>query len=629
MTVPSSLQAISPRKCHRPAAAATLVWMLTAGTAGAAIIHADGATCTLVQAVHAANGDAPAGGCAAGSGADTIVLGYDVILTAVDNDTEGPNGLPSVTSMITIKGRNHAIERSGATSTPAFRLLHVSAAGSLTVDAARLQNGLVSSGSRGGALFNLGVLKLTRSTISGNRATLGTSFEAAGGGLYNGGTLTLSHTAVSDNTAEGGTFSQEGISRGSGAGGGLYNDGTATLTHSAVLRNFATVFQNFSIGGGIYNNGTVTLVHTRVANNGAVNTGGSVSGGGDGGGIYGGTVALTHSVVSENNSDFSGGGISANTVTLTHSTVSGNTSEHIVGSSGGGISAGTVTLIDSTVSGNSAGGGGGIEAGTVTLTNSTVSNNSANIGGGGGIRTSTLVLTHGTVSGNSALPRSEGFPGGGGLLFDTGTFTNSLVADNTGGDCVFPRFDPAGTVTTAGLNLIEDGSCGSSFPANTDPRLGALMDNGGPTQTQALLAGSPAIDQIAFVPGTGCEATSVKADQRGVRRPQPPGGRCDLGAFERGQTPSALFGQIIDLIDQLLQRILSDGDADALATRGLDAVREQLLLADDLMEQGKIGLACGQLATALAADPVKAPAAAGLVYLIEDLRNRFGCTQSS
>jgi hypothetical protein len=59
-----------------------------------------------------------------------------------------------------------------------------------------------------------------------------------------------------------------------------------------------------------------------------------------------------------------------------------------------------------------------------------------------------------------------------------------------------------------------------------DPKLGPLHDNGGPTLTLALLAGSPALNVIS----TPC---SVTVDQRGVHRPQPQGGKCDIGSFER------------------------------------------------------------------------------------------------
>jgi uncharacterized repeat protein (TIGR01451 family) len=109
--------------------------------------------------------------------------------------------------------------------------------------------------------------------------------------------------------------------------------------------------------------------------------------------------------------------------------------------------------------------------------------------------------------------------------------TNTLVAGNTGGpasgDCM-PVSAP-----TSDHNLSSDTSCNFNDPGSktgVDPQLGALADNGGPTDTRALAASSPAIDAGT---NTGCPAT----DQRGVTRPQ--GSSCDIGAFERVPDPRA------------------------------------------------------------------------------------------
>jgi hypothetical protein len=187
---------------------------------------------------------------------------------------------------------------------------------------------------------------------------------------------------------------------------------------------------------------------------------------------------------------------------------------------GGGIfNAGTLTLSNSTVSGNTANYGGGIfnaDNGTLTLTYSTVSGNTAtNESGGGGIRNAnTLTVTNSTLSGNSA-------PSGGGIYDGaTATLKNTIVANSpSGGNC-------GGGITDGGHNLDSGTSCGFGTADNslsgTDPMLGALADNGGPTLTHGLLAGSPAIDK-----GDSFGAT---ADQRGVARPQ--GAASDIGAFE-------------------------------------------------------------------------------------------------
>ncbi len=184
------------------------------------------------------------------------------------------------------------------------------------------------------------------------------------------------------------------------------------------------------------------------------------------------------------------------TLTLLNTTVTGNTG------TGGGYGAvvnnasGILTLLNSTVSGNTARSGSGIEnAGSVTLLNSTVSGNSAGSGGG---------LSN---------------------LLGTVVAKNTIIADNTGGNCT-------GAISSQGHNLDSDGSCGFAGPGDlsgVDPKLGPLGNNGGPTQTQALLPGSPAIDAGDNV---GCPPT----DQRGVTRPQDGRGTgtpvCDIGAYE-------------------------------------------------------------------------------------------------
>ncbi len=208
------------------------------------------------------------------------------------------------------------------------------------------------------------------------------------------------------------------------------------------------------------------------------------------------------------------------------------------GASGGGIynNGGTLTVTNSTLSGNSAPyvgtSGGGIinNGGTLTVSNSTLSGNSANYAGGGieNIR-GTLTVTNSTLSGNSVTDLDYGSGGGIDSFGGSATLQNTIVANSpSGGSC-------SGTITNGGYNLDSDGSCGFGTTNNSlsgttdnplDPQLGSLADNGGPTLTHALLAGSPAIDK-----GNSFGAT---ADQRGVARPQ--GAASDIGAFESEST---------------------------------------------------------------------------------------------
>ncbi|MBI5842518.1 MAG: cadherin domain-containing protein [Chloroflexi bacterium] len=264
----------------------------------------------------------------------------------------------------------------------------------------------------------------------------------------------------------------------------------------------------------------LTLQNLTIANGGIAT--------GDGAGVLNeGTLTITNSTFSGNSaSGYNGGGIFNyfGTLTITNSTFSGNSA-----TSGGGLfNTGTLTVTNSTFSGNSASdpsfGGGGIysDYGTVTISNSTFSSNTAD-GRGGGFYNfdGSTTITNSTFSGNS------GASGAGGIEINSGdlTLSNTIVANSAaGGNC-------AGTLTDGGNNLDSADTCGFTINAeiNTNPSLDALLaDNGGPTQTFALLADSPAI-------GAGDDAACAAApvnnlDQRGFTRPS--GVHCDIGAYE-------------------------------------------------------------------------------------------------
>ena len=252
-----------------------------------------------------------------------------------------------------------------------------------------------------------------------------------------------------------------------------------------------------------------------------------------------------------------GGGIQANgPLTLERVHILANQA----GAGGGLTLRDDTTIRDSAISGNTAtavAGGGGIQmaAGgvTVTITGTTIANNTASAGGanGGGIAqgtATTTILNNVTIAGNSA-------PNGGGVSRSVGTVTlqNSIVANNTGSvgtpNCI-------GTLVSQGNNLAFGSTNTCSFSVangdvvNTgDPLLGPLQNNGGPTPTMALGAGSAAIDAgNSGTPGTG-GTTCAARDQRGVPRLEDGdgagGGRCDIGAFE----VAAAGALVVDRID--------------------------------------------------------------------------------
>lgn len=241
-------------------------------------------------------------------------------------------------------------------------------------------------------------------------------------------------------------------------------------------------------------------------------------GGADGGAIFSqqSTVTIESSTLTDNHGNSRGGVIYnvAGSLTVINSTFSNNTARFDDAHAGGAIynAGGTLTVVNSTITGNT--GvlyGGGIYSGSAaaTIINSTITNNAAWWGGG-------LAVT-GEV-----------------------TVINSIIAGNTarlgGADCSAP-FDN-GTITSGGYNLTgQDTGCDLTgtgdrtvpsdavFTSVLDP---ALSYNGGPTATQSLLPGSPALDAIPV--GTNGCGLELMTDQRGETRPQ--GRACDIGAFE-------------------------------------------------------------------------------------------------
>jgi hypothetical protein len=173
------------------------------------------------------------------------------------------------------------------------------------------------------------------------------------------------------------------------------------------------------------------------------------------------------------------------------------------------------------------GNGGGIyvPAGTLTINKSTVSGNSAYGGGGGIVAGGLTTINNSTISGNNA----HSHPQGGGI-YGSATLQNSIVANSINGNCY-------GTVTSHGYNLSSDNTCNfdsSGDGYNINPLLGPLQNNGGPTQTMALMPGSPAIDAGNLSGRTDGNGHLLTTDPRGMPRHDPEDSRgCDMGAYEK------------------------------------------------------------------------------------------------
>jgi CSLREA domain-containing protein len=209
-------------------------------------------------------------------------------------------------------------------------------------------------------------------------------------------------------------------------------------------------------------------------------------------------------------------------------TISGNSQVQVFQVSSGA----NLTLEHLTVTEGSGEFGGAIDnSGTLVVTNSTFSGNFARIAGGAisNDQGGTVELTNSTIANNSSTTPG----GGGGINSEPGSSTetllrNTIVANNfRGGDC-------HGDIIDAGNNLDSDDSCnlGRNSLPRVDPKLGPLADNGGPTQTMALLPGSPAINAGNNDLAKNPDGTPLVFDQRAPGFARIVGPAVDIGAYE-------------------------------------------------------------------------------------------------
>ena len=377
-----------------------------------------------------------------------------------------------------------------------------------------------------------------------------------GGGIFNAhSTLTVSNCTISGNWALHG-------------GGGIMNYGdwdsaALTVTNCTITGN-ATWYYSEGAGGGICSNAffgiaTLEVLNSTVSDNWAAY---------NGGGIY-------------------NGGVSGNaTLTVNNSTLSGNSA--LYGGYGGGVyndgsfwdfstnSSATSTINNSTISDNYAviHGGGVYNNGfggnaTMTISNCTLSRNSAlraawayNDGSYG---SATLTVNNSTLTSDS--PVFAGIYNFGDLGSATLAIGNTIL--NTGASGPTIR-NLSGTVTSLGYNLSDDDGGGllnqPGDQINTDPLLGPLQDNGGPTFTHAPLQGSPVIDA-----GDPNLTPPPDYDQRGTDFPRVFNGRVDIGAFEVQTVPPVYAGQVQPPINP-------DGSSTFSVRRGVVPVKFNLTL---------------------------------------------------
>lgn len=424
---------------------------------------------TLLEAINAANNDAPNGDAPAGSGADSIQ--FDPGLNGLMITFNGAGVV--ITDRLTITGPGSDLLTISGFNTLLFSVFDFSSTRfAVTMSGLTLTNGDSNSG---GAISNSENLTLTDVVIFNNFAENGSS----GAGIFNSGSVTIQNSILSDNSTNtagrgGAIFNAVGAdlmvnncifsSNGAGAGGAIYNEGTAEVNDSSFLGNVS------DIGGGIYNQGTLTINNSTFSGNRSfsddINSG-------DGGGL------VNHSLA-----------------TLNGCTLSGNSASGV----GGAIyTTDILNLNNCTLSGNSARAGGGIfNRDDVTANNITIFGNSAQDTGGGVFnREGDILLVSSIVAGNRAVN------GGADLARDSVDIAYSLIQTGFNWDEVVP-----------GTNLF-----------GVDPLLAPLADNGGPTLTHAILPGSPVLDR-------GSNPLGLTLDQRGYGFDRVIGAAADMGAYE-------------------------------------------------------------------------------------------------
>lgn len=359
--------------------------------------------------------------------------------------------------------------------------------------------------SRGGAICNFGSLTLVSCAFQSNH-----SLGGSGGSGGNGG----------DGATQGGDGARGG-NGGAGFGGAVFSSGNLVLRDcnfdgNSVVGGSGGVGGTggsgafpgrqgiggtaaAAFGGGLYSTQAVTLANSTFANN--------VAQGGDS--AAGGTDGSGNGSNGARGGDAWGGGFlnSGTNAAATNCTFAANQAKG--GDGGDGGDGGTVA--GNGGSGGEARGGGVYNGGSLLIVNCTLA--------GGGVAGGTN-----GIPGSGAFPGSSGQPGAsrGGNLANFGAsllLKNSIIGAATAGTAGY------GSLTDAGNNLSADQSLafGPNSRTNTDPKLGSLSDNGGPTKTMLLLSGSPALD-------AGQDSAAPTTDQRGISRPR--GAHTDIGAVE-------------------------------------------------------------------------------------------------
>ena len=456
--------------------------------------------------------------------------------TMIDSNTaqgsasdEGGGGIYNVAGRIQINNINGDIvtlSNNRATGTSGSGGAIFSGGGRLTIEETTIRTNSANRAGGGIEIVN-GLVRLSNVNLVGNdvNGTAGTPMPGNGGGLHVSG---IANVTIDSGSVFGNSAATEG--------GGLWNQaGSRLIIQNGTLIQANEAFGNAADegGGGIYNNGGDVVVSTsQIVGNVARGTLGS------GGGIFsnGGYITIQSTSLTGNEAERAGGAIEVAASTA----------------------ATRLRITDSTVATNSAlgsgtapGNGGGIHlAGAVTtmLTNSTVSGNYAAQDGGG--IWSQLAGAERLIVTNSTITQNNAQRSGGGIWTEApagsaAVLSNSIVAQNTAGisapdirrfGTLFVYHNLIGNGIFSGLTSDADGDANGNLigriTAVIDAKLGTLNDNGGPTETHLVLAGSPAINRGDNFRAINIEGVPLVTDQRGLGFPRIHLGIVDIGAVE-------------------------------------------------------------------------------------------------
>jgi CSLREA domain-containing protein len=501
-------------------------------------------TCTLREAIRSANANVSVDACTAGSAVaiDSIYVlpGTHVVDLSSGNDEDNAvTGDLDILDQVEIRGSSAAfsiIDGSGGGATDRLFHVHPSAADVIFWNVALRGGNAADTSQLGGVLWNesgASPVQLIGVELSGGTA-------AVGGGIVNEGNLSIYHSRITGNqtTVNLGTIGNDG--------GGIASAGMAAELHisdSEISGNQAE-----EDGAGLWvGSGSFTLHRSKVAGN---------VGGGDGGGLFVATTPYEVDYVEFSN--------------------------NVAGQGGGVYMAGSGEVQHSAFVQNEAASAGGAVHDTAGgfVRFSTLSDNTAPTGAGVYSDSGQTLLDSDTIAQNV----------GDGVFNQSGVFfENALLAQNSGANC-------SGSAPAFGaFNLEDTNTCGfvsgvgtPNFP-NTNPMIGPLQDNGGPTPTMALLPGSPAIDVVTSEIRMNCQQM---LDQRGYPRGRPRtdiGGNdvflCDIGAYE-ATTPF--------VVDDLTDAVDDDPADDLCQTAGLTCtLRAAVQQANNIPGMNEIELGAG------------------------------------